>query len=1040
MQKFLSFLFSMQLAGIFLLVLALSMAVATFVENDFGTLAAFELVYDAWWFEALLALFCINLIGAVIRKKLLQRKKYGAFLFHIAMVVILIGSGITRFFGYEGTMFIREGETSDFIYSEKAYVQLSVHEDNKTASFDHQATFSRFSSAHVDQNYTFEGNDINLELKHFIPNAARTVEEHPEGNAVLSLVISENNQQWTELIEKGENINLNSSSIGFDSDEITDILITYRNDSLFFKSILPVVTTSMMDRSKDTLKADILHKFRTGKLYSFGQTKMVLRDFYPKAKINFVSSANVQNQSGQHALIFKIDYNNQSKEVAVSGAPGMISDPAEFTMDETAFSITYGPKKIQLPFSIKLIDFQLERYPGSQSPSSYASEVVLIDNRKDVGEPHRIFMNNVLNYDGFRFFQSSYDSDEKGTVLSVNHDALGTLVTYFGYALLVTGMIISFFGKSSRFNYLIKRSGDLKKQISRITVSVIILITVLLSVTSVHAQSFNSFGFDENYINKEHAHAFGKLLIQGQDGRIKPLNTLSSEILRKVARKEKIMGMNPDQVMLGMLTEPARWQTIPMIKISHPGIQDAIGIDSEYAAFIDFFDMKQGGIFKLEQLIEKAYRKESGNRSKFENELIKTDERINILYMALYGELLRAFPIPADAEKKWLNVKNSSETIEDSTASLFVANILPMYFDSVRHAITTGNWKPASNTLGYIKTYQEKYGEELIPPESKINLEIRYNKMNIFKRLYQFYGLLGFIMLIFLFINLFNPRFKFKIPLIILIILLVIGFLFQTYGLILRWYISGHAPWSNGYESMIYIAWATMLAGFIFTRKSKIALATTAILSSLILMVAHLSWMDPQITNLVPVLKSYWLIIHVAIITASYSFLGLGALMGFLNLILMNLKSKSNYKKLNLKISELTCIIEMTLIIGVILLSIGTFLGGIWANESWGRYWGWDPKETWALITILIYAFVIHMRMMPGLRSSLGFNLAALVAYGSVMMTYFGVNYYLSGLHSYARGDPVPVPSFVYYMVGVILIIAIAGWFNNKKHERPDYR
>lgn len=1040
MKKILSFLFSMQLAGIFLLVLALSMAVATFIENDFGTLAARELIYDAFWFEVLLALFCINLIGVIFQKKLIQRKKYGAFLFHLAMIIILIGSGITRFFGYEGTMFIREGETTDFIYSEKPYIQLTTREGNKTASFDKQATFSRFSSTRFKQNVNFEGDDIKLELKDFIPNAARTIEENPEGQAVLSLVIIDNDQQWTELIEAGKKINLSAASVGFLSETKNDFSIFISNDSLYFESSMPVITTSMMDRSKDTLAEKQFHSFIPGKLYSFGQTKMVLRNFYPKAKISYVSSTSQQNQNGQHALIFNIKYKDRSQEEIVIGAPGLISEPSKFSINGTEFSLAYGPKKIQLPFSIKLIDFQLERYPGSQSPSSYASEIVLTDARKNLEEPHKIFMNNVLNYGGFRFFQSSYDSDEKGTVLSVNHDAWGTLVTYVGYALLALGMIVSFFGKNSRFKYLIKKSGELKKQSSKITASVIIIISALLSASSINAQSSDSFGFDENYINKEHATAFGELLVQGQDGRIEPLNTLASQVLRKVSRKEKIMGMNSDQVMLGILTEPAKWQTIPMIKVSHPGLQDALGIESKHAAFIDFFDMKQGGEFKLQQLIEKAYQKEPGNRSKFENELIKTDERINILYMALYGDLLRIFPIPADKEKKWLNSKNASGIIKDSTASLFIANILPMYFDSVRSAIATGNWAQANNTLDYIKTYQEKYGSELIPPESKIKLEIRYNKANIFKRLYQIYGLFGFIMLIFLFINLFNPKLKFRIPITTLIVLIIIGFILHTLGLAARWYISGHAPWSNGYESMIYIGWATILAGLIFTPKSKIALAITAILTSLILMVAHLSWMDPQITNLVPVLKSYWLVIHVAIITASYSFLGLGALIGFLNIILMNLKSKSNYKKLNLKISELTYIIEMTLIIGLILLSIGTFLGGIWANESWGRYWGWDPKETWALITILVYSFVLHMRMIPGLRSSFGFNLAALLAYGAVMMTYFGVNYYLSGLHSYAQGDPVPVPLFVYYTIAVIVIIGITGWFNNKKHERPDYR
>ena len=198
----------------------------------------------------------------------------------------------------------------------------------------------------------------------------------------------------------------------------------------------------------------------------------------------------------------------------------------------------------------------------------------------------------------------------------------------------------------------------------------------------------------------------------------------------------------------------------------------------------------------------------------------------------------------------------------------------------------------------------------------------------------------------------------------------------------------------------------------------------------MILAVAGMNWMDPEITNLVPVLKSYWLIIHVAIITASYGFLGLGALLGFLNLVIFIMKSKKNYKRLELTVKELSIVIEMTLIIGLFMLTIGTFLGGVWANESWGRYWGWDPKETWALATVLFYSFVVHMRMIPGLRGNFAFSFASLISYGFVIMTYFGVNYYLSGLHSYAAGDPVPVPSFIYYTVAIVIIVAVVAYIN----------
>jgi cytochrome c-type biogenesis protein CcsB len=267
-------------------------------------------------------------------------------------------------------------------------------------------------------------------------------------------------------------------------------------------------------------------------------------------------------------------------------------------------------------------------------------------------------------------------------------------------------------------------------------------------------------------------------------------------------------------------------------------------------------------------------------------------------------------------------------------------------------------------------------------------------------------------------------------------LIIAVAFLFHTFGLALRWYISGHAPWSNGYEALIFIAWAAILAGLIFSRKSGITISSTAILAALILQTAQLSWMDPQVTNLTPVLNSYWLVIHVAVITASYGFLGLGALLAVINLLLMTFETTKNSQQLESQINKLSRIIEMTLIAGLYLLAIGTFLGGVWANESWGRYWGWDPKETWALVTVIVYAFILHMRLVPQLKGRLLFNIMSLLGFASIIMTYFGVNYYLSGLHSYAKGDPLPVPPVVYYSVAVVVILSVVASINQLRKGR----
>jgi cytochrome c-type biogenesis protein CcsB len=346
------------------------------------------------------------------------------------------------------------------------------------------------------------------------------------------------------------------------------------------------------------------------------------------------------------------------------------------------------------------------------------------------------------------------------------------------------------------------------------------------------------------------------------------------------------------------------------------------------------------------------------------------------------------------------------------------------------------NKQQAKQISESVITYQQKFAQYDLPPQSKSKAELLYYKLMIFEKLFPFYATTGLVMLIGLIVMVIRGRKKISLLVRILGWLLFAGFLFHTFGLGLRWYISGHSPMSNGYESMIFISWVTLLAGFIFSRKSAFALSATAVLASMTLMVAHLSFMDPEITNLVPVLKSYWLTLHVSVITGSYGFLGLGAILGIITMILLSLSNDNNRERISNTIDELTVINLKTLILGLYFLTIGTFLGAVWANESWGRYWGWDHKETWSLITIVIYSLVTHSRLIPGMKDIYTFNLLSLFAFSSVLMTYFGVNYYLSGLHSYAAGDPVPVPAFVYVTVAVLAGLALAAYMKYRKWER----
>jgi cytochrome c-type biogenesis protein CcsB len=392
---------------------------------------------------------------------------------------------------------------------------------------------------------------------------------------------------------------------------------------------------------------------------------------------------------------------------------------------------------------------------------------------------------------------------------------------------------------------------------------------------------------------------------------------------------------------------------------------------------------------------------------------------------------MKIFPLK-DGTHNWGSAEEAMKNPVSKEDSLYLNNILPL----LNEALQTNNTVTARKITESVIGYQERFSGYSLPSELKTKAEILYYKLGIFEKLFPFYATAGLIMLIGLIIMVIRGNRKTSLFVKTLGWLLFAGFLFHTSGLSLRWYIAGHSPMSNGYESMIFISWVTILAGFIFSRKSAFALSATAVLAGMTLMVAHLSFMDPEITNLVPVLKSYWLTLHVSVITGSYGFLGLGAILGIITMILLALSNSGNQERISNTIDELTVINFKTLTLGLCFLTIGTFLGAVWANESWGRYWGWDPKETWSLITIIVYAFVTHSRMIPGLKNIFSFNLLSLFGFSSVLMTYFGVNYYLSGLHSYASGDPVPVPAFVYIAVIALAALALTAYLKYRGFKK----
>ena len=421
-----------------------------------------------------------------------------------------------------------------------------------------------------------------------------------------------------------------------------------------------------------------------------------------------------------------------------------------------------------------------------------------------------------------------------------------------------------------------------------------------------------------------------------------------------------------------------------------------------------------------------------------QKEFKETDQRVSLLFNSLEGDALRLFPIPEDENNKWVSPKEFVQQeieVKDSLYGNFIKTGFLAYLATLQNdKIKKSDFTQSQKLIEAIKKTQRRYGGEAMLSEDKIETEITYNKYDIFKKLFSWYMYASSLMFVLLIVQILRDKSKvLKISVNIFKVLIYVCFGLHTAGLVVRWYISGHAPWSDAYESMIYVAWATMAFGVMLGQKSNLTFASTAFVTAMILMIAHWDWMDPTIGNLQPVLNSYWLMIHVAVIVGSYGPMALGMILGVISLLLMILTTSKNKAKMALNIKELTIINEMALTVGLVMLTIGNFLGGMWANESWGRYWGWDPKETWALISIMIYAFVIHMRLVPGLRSRLVFNIASILAFGSILMTYFGVNFYLAGLHSYAKDDQ---EISVFYILASLLILTIISVFASLKHRK----
>lgn len=1083
MKKILDIFISTRTMAVLLLVYAFSMAYATFLENDYGTPTAKALIYEAKWFEIVMLLLIFNFIGNITRYRLWRREKWPVLVFHLSFILIFLGGAITRYISFEGIMHIREGDTTNEIVTDKNFFKIQIEEKGDILNYQDVPYLMSPLHKNFSANYEYHGKEISVKALDYIQRKKDSLIVDSKGTEYLHLVSTGQSGRENIYIKPGDSKLVNGILVSFNRAIEGAVEFNNTNGTLLIKTPVESEYMTMATQAKGMTKKDEYEPLVLRSLYTVNELKLVVPEGLMKGKLIAYEGDRKKDKDVSDNLSVEVQGPKSKLIVDLPVEKGNPNAFKQIALDGMNIILGFGPKVYTTPFSLKLEKFVMETYPGSSSPSAYESHVQVIDKGKQT--PYKIYMNNVLNHGGYRFFQASFDPDRKGTVLSVNHDFWGTLITYIGYTFLFIGMFIIFLWKGTHFWKLNQMLKNVSKKKSATLLLILLTLNFNAQKIETHGTSDGSTqtahsaddGHDHgsadlltaepapkkqqntlalksptpitadeiiarNKISKEHADKFAYLLVQNYDGRIVPMNTQALDVLRKLYRKDAFRGtdgksLTANQWFLSINTDTASWTMVPLIKVGDKGGDElkkkAKANEEGYTSLMSLFPADQTGAlhYVLEEDYQEAFRKKPAEQTNYDKEVIKVNDRVQAFNEFFSGQFMRIVPVknePNNTWHSWLD-QNFEPDMESQ-------KVMGPYFSEILAAQKSGNWSKADSALKDLENYQKTWGKNVVPSESKVKLEVFMNTVNINFHLLIFYTIIGGLLLVLGFIELFKPKKILNKIIKALIIIGSVGYFLQFLGLVARWFISGHAPWSNGYEAIIFISWIGISAGFMLYRNSNALIPAAGFMVAVIMMgFAHGgSALDPQITPLVPVLKSYWLIVHVAIITASYGFFGLSAVIAIIVLFFYIFSNKKIYKiHHETTIKELTIVSEMSLTLGLYFLTIGTFLGGIWANESWGRYWSWDPKETWAFISVMIYAFVLHMRLVPGLRGRWAFHVAALFSISTIVMTYFGVNYYLSGLHSYAAGDPVPVPFWVYLGIAFMFILAIVSYLKFKK-------
>lgn len=625
-------------------------------------------------------------------------------------------------------------------------------------------------------------------------------------------------------------------------------------------------------------------------------------------------------------------------------------------------------KTKELGFEVSLKNFNVVNYPGTDAPMDYVT--MLTANTQEI----KVSMNNIGSFNGYRFIQSGYDSDMQGTTLGVYHDPWGIGITYTGYALLFISLIATMASKKTRMRHLYRKALSLQGAKAW-------AVTALLAVSSF---STTANAQEMVKIDGDIADDFGKICVL-YNSRITPINTVATSFVTKLCGKPTWDGLSSNQVFAGWIFDVPYWETVKMIEIKEKKAQELLGINGKWASFDDFWDNYNN--YKLDAPLKKAYK---DGDTKLQKQLRDADEKFNIIRMLYGGEMLKMFPYAGkQGHMQWFAPGQPLGNLKlDEKELVFIKKSM----DYLAESIITGDKVRAEEIAKKIYSYQHVRGKAVVPTKFRIYTETFYNKTNAQRLPVMLYLTLSLLLAIVSTLSLNNGKQK-KTRLVSSVLTWVM-LIHTTLLLALRWYVSGHLPMSNGYETMQFMAWATLIVTLVMQKRFLPVKQFGPLLSSFALLVAMITDGNPQITQLMPVLQSPLLSVHVMVIMFSYALFGLTALIGLQGLM-------AHHRKQEEKEQQLAALSQFLLYPAVALIAIGIFIGAIWANVSWGRYWSWDSKETWALITMLIYSAPLHADI-KWLRKAQHMHIYMLLAFLSVLMTYFGVNYFLSGMHSYA--------------------------------------